>query len=312
MNTTFESKSLDPELKKEKNRIKLGFKSGSGSAWKLMPAYSCWDFIKKFSKIGMSLRGHSRGSERSGFYIPELKLMLDAGVSSPFNPEGIFITHCHVDHSYAFPMLITCVKTQPLITVPEPHVQLFKNFNSASYQLNNGYEISTPDINIKGVSKGCTFDYRKNYKIKVFEMDHSVPTVGYGICEKRTKLKPELIGMDRKELIKLKKKQNCFNEILVPKLAYVCDTTTKAFELNPELLDFKVIIVECTFICEDTYSLAQKSKHTHYRDLYPIIISNPNIDFILIHFSMRYKNIMEAFENIGLLDLPKNAFVWEN
>lgn len=53
-----------------------------------------WLFLYPLTKIGMSLNGHSRSRERTGFIIPELNIFLDAGVPAPDNPSVVLITHC--------------------------------------------------------------------------------------------------------------------------------------------------------------------------------------------------------------------------
>jgi len=73
-----------------------------------------------------TLTGHSRALERSGFCIEELKIFLDAGVGwkdTSTNPEAILVTHAHIDHINALPMLLRCVDSaMPACFIPLEHV----------------------------------------------------------------------------------------------------------------------------------------------------------------------------------------------
>ena len=53
------------------------------------------------------IHGFSRSAYRTGFYIPELNIMLDAGPQNFNNPDNIFITHSHLDH----PVVEICFNT---------------------------------------------------------------------------------------------------------------------------------------------------------------------------------------------------------
>ena len=87
---------------------------------------------------------------------------------------------------------------------------------------------------------------------------------------------------------------------------YIGDTNELVFSINPELFEYKDIIVECTFLEEDdlgifiiitnviiiiiivTIAQADKTKHCHWLRLREIIKSHPSNNFILYHFSTRY------------------------
>ena len=58
---------------------------------------------------------------------------------------------------------------------------------------------------------------------------------------------------------------------------------------NPDLFLYKSIIVECTFLDDDDMIQALRTKHCHWKTLKPIIESHPQNNFILYHFSTRYK-----------------------
>ena len=271
--------------------------------------YNIWKYEEKIPGTTLTLRGHSRGSEKTCFYIPQLKLFLDAGVQSMYNPNHILITHCHADHSFALPMLLTCIKTIPIVCVPNEHLTLFKNYNTACQKLSCGITEETElkeTAKFVGVKPNDIVQLSNNYFAKVLKMDHSVPAVGYAISEKRSKLKDEYKGISGKEIALLRKNNVAVSEeVIVNQFAFMCDTSIKAFEINKEVFNYPTIIVECTFTDEKTIELAKEAKHIHWNDLKPITLKYPLITFILIHFSMRY-------DKIELEDKPNNVIIWDN
>lgn len=71
-----------------------------------------------------TISGHSRSRERTGFMIEEPRLFLDAGVgwrSPTSTPAAVFVTHGHIDHINALPMLLRC-NGDPLVFVPREHL----------------------------------------------------------------------------------------------------------------------------------------------------------------------------------------------
>jgi hypothetical protein len=133
-------------------------------------------------------------------------------------------------------------------------------------------------------------------------MDNSVPCVGYGIFERRRKLKECFKHLDWKQLKALPSAQRD-DFVEIPKVSFLCDTTTSVFTSYPELFYYPTIIIECTFYDEQTIELAAQAKHTHWNDLEPIVRNHPSVFFILIHFSMRYATL-------SIPNLPANALLW--
>ena len=244
--------------------------------------------IKKFNLI---IKGHSRGAEKTGFYIPQLKLFLDAGLQSYFEPNNILITHCHTDHTFALPMLLTGIKSTPSIYVPLKHKELFENYVNATYQLSQGDSKIKSEYPILGIKENDVIKLNNDTRAIVYNMDHSVECCGYGLVRTKQKLKTEYATIGKEEIIKLKKNKVIVTEnVSEPMVAYLTDTTTSIFDKYKELLKYPYIIIECTFFREDEYKLAHQAKHTHWNDLKPIIEKNQQITFLLIHFSMRYEN----------------------
>lgn len=94
---------------------------------------------------GLTLCGHSRALERTGFVIEELGLYLDAGVgwrNPTVNPEAILVTHGHIDHINALPMLLRCGDADPAVFVPLEHVNNVREMTRMTWSVKR--EDSTP------------------------------------------------------------------------------------------------------------------------------------------------------------------------
>ena len=118
----------------------------------------------------------------------------------------------------------------------------------------------------------------------------TVPCLAFGFEDEKKGLKEEYKGLVGRELGALRKKGIAIEDIYYEKtFVYIGDTSERVFEMNPDLFNYKAIIVECTFLHEDDLDNADKTKHCHWLRLRPIIEAHPECMFILYHFSMRYK-----------------------
>jgi len=101
---------------------------------------------------------------------------------------------------------------------------------------------------------------------------------------------------------------------LKKKFSYVLDTGIEIFEKNPFLLEYPVAIVECTFLLDNNDELEQaiKKKHIHWNQLKPYVVQNPNVLFILVHFSQRYSDsqIKTFFNKVIAEDNISNIHPW--
>jgi len=78
-------------------------------------------------------------------------------------------------------------------------------------------------------------------------------------------------------------------------------------EHNRNIIDYPIIMIECTFLLYEDYDYSKEKKHIHWKDLKPFFELYPNTQFILYHFSQRYKKSqIEEF----LRDRPKNVTPW--
>ena len=107
----------------------------------------------------------------------------------------------------------------------------------------------------------------KNNKwlVKYFDLDHTVPTIGYGLSEHKNKLKKEYHNLPKSELGKLAKPSIQLSEpIKFDKFAFICDTYSTIID-NKELYIYPYIIIEYTFLEDDDLERAKKTKHIHWK-----------------------------------------------
>ena len=275
----------------------------------------------KLSKTGLRLKGHSRSTEMTCFYIPELCIYFDAGVHGYYSCDHIFITHGHGDHIQALNGILKSQNQErskkPMpIYCPNDITKMLSKYVEAYFQVNanNPYLKCHKIIAMKGVNIGDRIPLKiknHNYIIDAFECAHSVPTLGYGISESREKLLDELKGKPQTDIVALKKTGVAITKTIeVPLVCYLGDTTHEVFEIksNGKIFNYPNIIVECSFLEKDELIEAQKCKHMHWDNLKPIIERHPDCHFILIHFSLRYMDSdIEKFFNGKLM---KNMTVW--
>jgi len=137
----------------------------------------------------------------------------------------------------------------------------------------------------------------------------------YCFSEMRKKLKEEYKQLQGKDIGKLAKEGvDLYDMVAIPLFVFLGDTTAIIFKLHPEILKFPMIIIECTFFTEGQEKLAEESYHIHWNYIKDIVYSNPQIVFILTHFSLRYKSeeiisFFKALEDNTEKPL-KNIVVW--
>ena len=267
----------------------------------------------------ISLMGWSIAALRTNFYIKELGLMLDAGLSSPnWVINHLLITHCHSDHCANLPFHLYSHKPQDKIKIYVPkgielHIKEFiesayllssntfpeeENIKREELHLYNYYELITvePGNNIPIQIK------KEKYGLEIFKCHHQVPCVGYGVYNIRKKLKEEYSKLKGKEIEELRKKGVDINYDLINKMfVYLGDTSKEIFVDKDwgKIVEYHTIIIECTFILKEEKEQAIKTNHIHWEDLEPIVEKYNKNTFILIHFSQRYdkSEIKKFFED---------------
>ena len=252
------------------------------------------DFINswqiKYEFNDYELIGYSRGAFGTGLMINPLKIFLDAGMRSQFEPNLILVTHGHSDHiCELYNILIGNSKKNmvPIITPPNITGMIASHINSHN-SLSRGFPCKYNKCDIIGLSNTHRLIIQgKTIELEPFQMDHGVDTIGFGISEIRERLKPEFIGRE-KELGELKKTVKITEEKCVPMFLFCGDTGNSVLDKLP-FDKYPTVIIESTFFAPEHIDESRERKHLHITDLEPYFVKNNSTHFILIHFSNRYE-----------------------
>lgn len=145
-----------------------------------------------------------------------------------------------------------------------------------------------------------------NMEISIFPTYHRIPCHGYLATSKRRKLKPEYRNLESKQIVELKNEGIEVHDIITyPEIAFCGDTTIDILHHRPQLLDTRVLILECTGIDDemDPDGIYRKG-HIHLQHLEHFFqehVFNGEV-LVLTHFSARYsmKEIQRAIQTSNL------------
>ncbi|KAK4241899.1 beta-lactamase-like protein [Achaetomium macrosporum] len=330
-----------------------------------------WRFPKPYHNL--TLTGRSRAAWHTSFIVPQLNLLLDAGLCiNKMRPKHIFLTHGHSDHTLLTPAYIKR-SDPPDIFCPAEMKEALDGYLNAKTMLNEGGGIWPPeskspyheyedddqsddddsdppregggeDVELagldakgegqsnstekthpllrthttQGLRPGETVTLRRlppqqPYTATAFACDHTVPCLGYLFSAVTHKLRPEFRGLKGPALRALREEQGVeiTAPVATPVFAFLGDTTAATLAAGPEWLErgVPVVITECSFLYEEHRRQAERTGHTIWADLEPVVRRWPGTVFVLMHFSMRYSDeeIRRFFRE---RDVPRNVVVW--
>ncbi|AEO69093.1 uncharacterized protein THITE_15187, partial [Thermothielavioides terrestris NRRL 8126] len=295
-----------------------------------------WRFPKPYHNL--TLTGRSRAAWHTSFVIPQLNLLLDAGlVVNNLRPKHIFLTHGHSDHTLLTPAFVKR-SDPPDIFCPAEMKDALDGFINAKTMLSEGGGIWPPESNATatkpppplhpllrthtthGLHPGTTVTLRHlspppTYTATAFACDHTVPCLGYLFSAVTPKLQPQYRGLPGAELRRLREEEGVAitAPAAAPVLAFLGDGTAATLRDRPETVGLDrgvaVVVTECSFLWEEHRAQAERTRHTLWSDLEPVVRRWPRTVFVLVHFSLRYsdeeiRRFFRGREGLG------NVVVW--
>jgi ribonuclease Z len=236
------------------------------------------------------IKGVSTSGIATCLVVPELKVVLDIGVctSDAWKVRDVLITHGHVDHvagavKHAATRDLLGMKPSRFI-LPAVIAEDFKAMMGCfAIMQQQPFPFTVVPL------QDSEHYERKGLVVEAFATSHRIPSLGYALYEKRSKLKPEFVGMEGKDIGKLRKEGvEVTDTKLVHLLTYTGDTTSEAMDLDV-VKEAPMLVMECTFVGSDvTIEQAREKGHIHLMEIVGRSKKLKSDHIVLMHFSMRH------------------------
>lgn len=240
-----------------------------------------------------TVRGVSVGGVYTALQVPELSLVLDAGITlrALCGTDQLFLSHGHADHvGGLFGMLGVrgmMQKAAPLrVFMPRELTADLTSALAAVSRLQR-FPLVIEPVALEPGAEACL---PNNLWVRAFRTHHPVPSLGYQFFRRVKKLKAEHLSLSGGEIAERKRRgEDLFLEVEHLELCYATDTLIRVLETNPSMLESKVLIMECTFY-DERKSLADSRAgcHIHLDELLERAALFRNQHLVLMHTSQIY------------------------
>lgn len=244
-----------------------------------------------FKEWDLELIGSGRAFEETAYALPRQRLALDGGWgrSIIFAQPNLFVSHLHMDHALGLARYV--VNRQKMgdgacrIMVPAKALAEAQGI-VAAWQRAEGRR---DPIDWVAIGDGSSVQLENNWSLEGFETPHTIPSVGFVLKRRMTRVKSEFADLPSQEIGRLVREgKEPVVTAHVPVFAYCGDTAAGVFDRKPFLYDVRVLLTECTFIGAFHESLAEKYGHTQWEELLERADRFKNDALVLTHFSKRY------------------------
>jgi ribonuclease Z len=266
---------------------------------------------------GITIEGYSRAMVQSVWRVPEWNIGFDLG-ALPWQFIGTptwFVTHAHLDHLAALPLLASRRAVMELaapttIYLPEAVVDDAYAMLKLWERLDKGPQSCT----LNGLAPGDEVILGPHRAVTTIATSHPVPSLGYVVWERRQKLRPEFQSLTGPEIRDRRAAGvSVTEEQRIPLLCYTGDTNPTGLDANPIVYEAQILITELSFVrVNHPREKIHAFGHMHIDDFIERADLFRNELVVVAHVSSRYEieETKKAIEENVPAGLRERMYVW--
>ncbi len=241
-----------------------------------------------------TIRGVSVGGVYTSLAVPQLGIVLDAGIParSLGGLDTILLSHGHADHVGALPALLGIRALHgkmkpPRVVMP---AEIVPDLSAALAALSKLQRFPL-EIEAIGMNPGDEIELKGDVRVRAVRTFHPVPSLAYVILRRVATLRAEFHGLSGAEIAARRRAGEAMldHEDRL-ELAYATDTLVSALDRAPELYQARVLIVECTFLdSRKTLEAARAGCHIHLDEVIERAAKFTNETIVMMHVSQLYR-----------------------
>lgn len=242
-------------------------------------------YIPPYRVQGLSVAG-----EITTVQIPELDVCFDMGACprAALASRNVAVSHGHMDHIGGLAYYCSQRRFQGM---GNGRIICDARIAPAVQRMMAGFidlEQQKTPYDLVPLSPDQQFEIKNNIFIRGFPTEHTAPSFGYSVIEKRSKLKPEFVDLPQEKLRELKERGVEITRLLeIPLVAYLGDTQPGPHLIREDVRKAQVVISECTFFEPDHKDRAKIGMHLHVDDVAEWLGVLETQALVLIHVSRR-------------------------